>query len=365
MIVSEEEHNREETQRKRLNEAHKDKKKGILLLFIRTYQGYLWWYLFILTVFLFVSFLYHELLAPIGYAVLILSFTGVLLSIRGYVRFAKRIREIYFIIGQDHIEPDMLPVPHNVLENCYQEMIRNLIKQQKEILRQEENERIARDDYYTMWVHQIKTPISAMDLLLQDSLGNLSEEKIHQKNVLMRQELFKTEQYAEMVLQYLRMEQMEKDLSIQEIKVKDMVHGVLKKYSSLFIYKKLSLTTEELNRTVYTDEKWCSFLLEQILSNAIKYSAEQGRIEIYSPVEGLLVVKDYGIGIRKEDLPRIFERGFTGYNGRMYKKATGLGLYMCKQIADKLSIRISIESEVSAGTKVMIEFPAKMMEMFS
>ena len=171
-----------------------------------------------------------------------------------------------------------------------------------------------------------------------------------------RQELFKIESYVEMALNYLRFEEMSNDLVLERNSLEQLVRQVVKKYAAIFIYNHISIQLEHLDYTVLTDEKWFCFALEQILSNALKYT-KQGSVKISAEesANGLKVsVKDTGIGIRSEDLPRIFEKGFTGYNGRMDKKASGLGLYLCKGVCEKLGHGISVASKEGEGTTVMI-----------
>lgn len=203
------------------------------------------------------------------------------------------------------------------------------------------------EDFFALWAHQIKTPIAALTVLLQDEEPDIAAS---------RQELLKIEGYVEMALGYTRYENMGNDLVLESQPLDQLVKNVVKKYSTMFIYKHLSVQLDHLEYHVLTDEKWFSFVLEQLLSNALKYTTKGG-IHIYGEEDsdGLhVVVQDTGIGIREEDLPRVFEKGFTGYNGRVDQKASGLGLYLCKGICTKLGHRLSIESELEKGTCVMI-----------
>ena len=200
----------------------------------------------------------------------------------------------------------------------------------------------------TLWVHQIKTPIAGLRLLIQS--GDLSPR-------LLSMQILRIEQYVDMMMYYVKMGHMNQDLKIGHYKIGDIVNGVVKKQSLFFIHKKISLNLEELDEEIVTDEKWTSFIIEQILSNALKYTKE-GSIRIY--MKGYtLYIEDTGIGIKKEDLPRVFEKGFTGTNGRIDKKASGLGLYLVKNICDTLGYPIHIESEVNKGTTVSICFEKK------
>ena len=204
-----------------------------------------------------------------------------------------------------------------------------------------------KQDFFALWAHQIKTPIAALNLLLQ-------EEK--QDTAVCRQELFKIENYVEMALNYLRFEEMSNDLVLERNSLEQLVRQVVKKYAAIFIYNHISIRLEHLDYTVLTDEKWFCFVLEQILSNALKYT-KQGSVSISAEEteNGLQIfVKDTGIGIKSEDLPRIFEKGFTGYNGRMDKKASGLGLYLCKGVCEKLGHEIRVASKEGEGTTVIL-----------
>ena len=199
-----------------------------------------------------------------------------------------------------------------------------------------------------MWVHQIKTPIAAMDMLLQAE-SDLDRSQLSQQ-------LFRIREYAEMVLTYLRMEDMGADLDLHRYDLDEIVKAAVKKYSRIFIHRHLTLGYEPLATRVLTDSKWLQFVIEQVLSNALKYT-RQGGVSIYldAGYPCRLVIEDTGIGIRAEDLPRVFERGFTGLNGRVDKNATGIGLYLCQRIMKKLSHDIGIESEEGKGTRVWMD----------
>ena len=207
-------------------------------------------------------------------------------------------------------------------------------------------------DYYTLWAHQIKTPIAASSLLV----GEIEDKKV--KNQL-EQELFKIESYVNIVLQYLRLESFHEDLVLKKENLQDLVKEIVKKYAIFFIQKGLSLNLHDLDRTIITDKKWFVVILEQVLSNSLKYTS-QGGIEIYFQ-EDTLYIKDSGLGIQDADLLRVFERGFSGYNGRLTQQSSGLGLYLSKKIADELGHQISIASQVGQGTTVMISFSEKKM----
>ena len=202
-------------------------------------------------------------------------------------------------------------------------------------------------DYYSMWVHQIKTPIAAMNFLLDN-------EEVDQK--ILQQELFKIERYVEMVLTYIRLDSTSSDYVITKINLDEVVKDSVKKYATIFINKKIKLNFVSHETMIISDKKWLSFAIEQILGNSVKYSNTGGEITIET-CENKLIVEDNGMGIKEEDLPRIFEKGFTGFNGRYEKKSSGLGLYLCKKTLDKLGHHIEISSKVGEGTRVEITFP--------
>lgn len=202
-------------------------------------------------------------------------------------------------------------------------------------------------DYYTLWAHQIKTPIAASSLLVGDLTDQTAKKQLEQ-------EIFKIESYVNLVLQYLRLESFHEDLVLHKERLDDLVKEMVKKYAIFFIQKGLSLDLHDLDREVLTDKKWFLVILEQILSNSLKYT-QQGGIEIYCQ-DQTLYIKDTGLGIQNADILRVFERGFSGYNGRLTQQSSGLGLYLSKKIADQLGHDIAIESQVGQGTTVKITF---------
>ena len=205
-------------------------------------------------------------------------------------------------------------------------------------------------DYYTLWVHQIKTPIAASQLLVQD----VTDRNIRS---LLEQEIFKIDAYTHLVLQYLRLENFHDDLQLKQVALEQLVKEVVRKYSLFFIQKGLTINLDDLDVKVISDEKWLLVIIEQILSNSLKYT-KSGGIEIYFK-DNTLYLKDSGIGIKDSDILRVFERGFSGYNGRLTQQSSGLGLYLSKKIADQLGHDISISSQVGQGTTVSIHFQKK------
>ena len=266
-------------------------------------------------------------------------------AVLSFVRFwrkhkiLRKMEEAIFVTAED------LPETTTLIEEDYQHLIQRLVRENRQ--RQAAADSMLEDltSYYTLWVHQIKTPIAAMDLLLQAGPDRATEMEI---------ELQKIAQYVDMVLQYLRLDSTAKDLVLQRCQLDAVVRQTVRKYAKLFILKKIQLVFQETKWEVLSDEKWLCFLLEQLLSNALKYTPEGGKISIFLEGETNLVIADTGIGIAPEDLPRVFEKGFTGNNGRMDKKATGIGLYLCRRVTNLLGHTISIVSEPGVGTQVRL-----------
>lgn len=293
---------------------------------------------------------YEGAVRNISYAAALIAFFGGLYGILDYSRYRKKCL-LLLALERAEDRSGALPERSSFMESLYQEMICAAEKEKYGLVSEYDAKKRDMADYYTMWTHQIKTPIAALRLLVQKEQQELEE-------------LFKIEQYAEMALHYARLDSLSSDLLIKEQDICAIIRQAVKKYAVLFIGSGLGFTFEEFSARAVTDEKWLTFVIEQILSNAIKYTPH-GKIRIYGldrqgqetkERASFIVIEDDGIGIRKEDLPRIFERGFTGYNGRLDKKSTGIGLYLCRQILDRLSHTIWVESEIGKGTKVILGF---------
>lgn len=257
---------------------------------------------------------------------------------------------VFFVRRHESILSDELPAPKNRLEEDYQLIIEKLNEEAKMAGQKASAKYTDMVEYYTVWAHQIKTPIAAMRL-------NLQSEDSESARKLMG-DLNRIEAYVEMVLTFLRLDSDSTDYLIKEYDLDEIIKPAIRKFSREFILKKLKLEYEPVNFKTITDSKWLSFIIEQIISNAVKYTSE-GFVRIYMNEPGVLCIEDTGIGIGKEDLPRIFENGYTGFNGREDKRASGIGLYLCKRIADNLGHKLAAESEVGKGTKLIIDLRSK------
>ena len=282
----------------------------------------------------------------VRYALLLCAVLAGCAAVLNAVRAARRRGKLRQVLAQLPHSIDGLPKSADALERDYQTAVRTLHEAYTGLDAQAGQSRIDMVDYYTLWAHQIKIPIAAMRLLLQS--GD------HPQNRELAAELFKIEQYADMVLQYLRLESESTDFVFARYDLDSIVRRAVRKYAPLFIRSRVALDYAPLSCTVLTDEKWLCFVIEQLLSNALKYTPA-GTVAISLEGEATLVVADTGIGIAPEDLPRIFEKGFTGYNGRSDRKSTGIGLYLCRRILQKLGHGIDVQSEPGRGTCVRID----------
>ena len=293
--------------------------------------------------------LYGLPLESVGYAFVLCFALGLVLFAVGYVQFLRRHRELERLLVQVRERVLPLPPPRGLLEEDYQVLCQALASERAALALEDRNRIQDMTDYYTLWAHQIKTPIAAMRLLLQE-----------EPRPELEGELLKIEQYVEMVLGYLRLGSGTTDYVFRSCELDALIRQSVRKYARLFILKKISLDFRETGKTVLTDEKWLSFVIEQLLSNAVKYTPEGGCVRIYGDGE-TLVITDSGIGIQPEDLPRVFEKGFTGFNGREDKKSTGIGLYLCRQVLDRLNHGISISSRPGQGTLVRLDLSRQLL----
>ena len=280
-----------------------------------------------------------------GYTALLSTALALLLALPDLRRFALRHRQLSDALKSIRVSDEQLPPPENLIEEDYRQLIRALGEEKQRQASAMDLRMSDMQDYFTLWAHQIKTPIAAMRLILQTKPENSAGE--------IEGELFRVEQYVEMVLNYLRLDSDSTDFVFRTCALDDIIRQCVRKYAKQFIRKRIRLEYEGTALQVLTDEKWLCFVIEQILSNALKYTSA-GSIRIFTQGE-TLVIADTGMGIAPEDLPRVFEKGYTGYNGRTDKKATGIGLYLCKRILNRLGHEISISAQVGKGTRVSID----------
>ena len=230
-----------------------------------------------------------------------------------------------------------------------------LLNENKNLKSEMLNQKDDLNAYFLMWLHQIKTPMTVSKLLLEKP-----DETINTK---LKMQLMYIEQYINMAMNYLKMIDYSTDMDITQVNLDDIIKNLLKKYSLLFIHNHISLEYQSNLTYVVSDGQWLTILIEQILSNALKYT-ENGKIAIqYLEDKHALEIRDTGIGIRSEDIPKIFDRGYSGFNGRMNEKSSGLGLYLARKISERLNIQIEVESKLSKGSVFRLVFPTNLTKM--
>ena len=304
-------------------------------------------------VFAWVLTLYQLPAEAAGYGGLLCLIILLTAGLMDFFRWRRKVLFLESLRGQAALLISLVPEPGDLGEAAYRELLLELDEDRRTAVSALDARMRESVDYYTMWVHQIKTPISAMRLILQEDES--------ERGRALGAELFRVERYVELVLSYLRLGGTSTDYVIRQVDVDNVLRQAARKYAPLFIRGKVSLELNETGLRALSDEKWLQLVVEQVLSNAVKY-APGGHVKVWSEGERLFI-QDDGAGIAAEDLPRIFERGFTGYNGRMDKRATGIGLYLSQEICRKLGHTITVESELGKGTRVTVGLARPYLEV--
>lgn len=299
--------------------------------------------------------LYSLPLDAVLYPIAICCVFALVILLLGFYFYREQHKQLQELGHRVKVSLEPLHHPKTLLEKEYQEYLLSLFYEKKTIENQMQNRYTDLIEYYTVWAHQIKTPIASMHLSLQEVDSAFSRE--------LTEELQQIEQYVEMVLCYLRLDSAATDYVIQKQDLDILIRQAIRKFASQFIRRKIKLEYEPCSFTVLTDEKWLLFVLEQIISNAIKYSRDGGTVYITMDEPGILCIGDSGIGIAPEDLPRIFEKGYTGYNGRSNKKASGIGLYLCRRICTNLRHGITAKSALGRGTVISLDLNRNELEL--
>lgn len=321
----------------------------LFLKFLLQYKKNAVIFLLFSAIFSVVFFLYQTSVEAVIYASILCIVIAALVVCINFIRFRKKHKLLKTVYENLPLMTENIPADKELLwEDLY-----NIIKKLSEINTENINhlKNVQQDsiDYFSVWVHQIKTPIAAMNMILQSEDTETNHELLS--------ELFKIEQYAQMALCYIRLDSQTTDYVIGKYDIDKIVKKAIHSYAPLFIRRKIKLEYQPVSGKVLTDEKWLLFIIEQILSNSVKYTPS-GFVKI-SYSNCVLSISDTGIGISSEDLPRVFEKGYTGLSGRTDKKSTGLGLYLCKKIADNLGIKLYVSSEIGKGTKFSIDLNTK------
>lgn len=291
--------------------------------------------------------LYHLPVEAVLYPAAIVAFIGLVFLIADGLHTRAKCRELEQMAKMTAEMAAELPETDTLPENAWSHLtasFRDELIRAKASARGDYQEMV---DYYTVWAHQIKTPIASMKLTLQNENTELSRQ--------LRSDLLHTQQYVDMVLAFLRLGADSTDYVFRSVSLDQIIRPSIRKFAPEFIQRRLSLHYDPVSAAQITDEKWMAFVLEQLLSNALKYTREGG-ITIRMADEKTLCIEDTGIGIAPEDLPRVFDKGYTGYNGRTDQNSSGLGLYLCKRICERLNVNIGITSRPGKGTRVTLHF---------
>lgn len=249
-----------------------------------------------------------------------------------------------------------LPEPKTHKQYLYNQLFRNIYQQQNDKIEKLHKNKKENFEYITSWVHEVKTPIAASRLIIENSIGKPQEEILNS----LEEELDRIETKVEQVLYYSRIDAFSKDYLISEINLEKALKEIVKKHAKVFINKRIKVEMENVDIDVSTDKKWLLYIIDQILTNSLKYTDKGGKIKISTEKnkkEKRLIIEDSGIGIKPEDIGRIFEKGFTGYTGRENYRSTGMGLYLAKRLARKLGHDISVESLYGEYTRMTLHFP--------
>lgn len=318
----------------------------LLLSYIRQRQKGLIAFALFCAVFAASFILYHLPVRAIIYPALLCILLGAVFVIWDFSHAKQKHQMLSEIQNLTAATLDTLPEIRGMDDEDYQDVIRML---QNEVIDSSDLASARYQElveYYTVWVHQIKTPITSMRLSLEKEDTALSRK--------LSSDLFQIEQYVEMVLVYLRMDASTSDYVFRKYALDEIIQQSITKFASEFIARRIHLNYIPTGEIVVTDDKWFSFVIEQLLSNALKYTREGG-IKIYLREPKMLCIEDTGIGIAPGDLPRVFEKGYTGYNGRADKRASGIGLFLCRRVCEGLGIDIRITSELDKGTTVLLD----------
>ncbi len=332
---------------------------SILADYWRSRRGFFVFWLLNISVFVGLGNLYKGISRDyLVYATQLCGFLLFLATLVDFWMYKRKVEQYSRLSAKDPEVVHKLPKDgKNLWETKLCEMVEELEGSMQQLISEKDSQQQEMMEFYTLWVHQIKTPIAATQLLLD------TEEFSVKKDIKMQ--MFYIEQYVETALQVSRMHQISTDYILKEYDVEEVAKKAVRKYAKLFIMKQIQMDFQPFTYKTVTDAKWLQFVLEQILSNAIKYT-KTGTVRIYMDTDSngdYLAIEDTGLGIEPEDLPRVFEKGYTGYNGRKDKKSTGIGLYLCREILQKLGHEIVLESTVGVGTKVKLYLKRKPVEV--
>ena len=296
------------------------------------------------------------IIAQIYIAIIIILVVGISIFVeyKNKQHFYNQLKTNMDELNEKYLISEIIKTPNFIEGKILKETIQDTGKSMLENVNYYKNIQEEYKEYIELWIHEVKIPIAASKMIIENNKNSVTKS--------IDEELDKVENYIEQALFYARSNAVEKDYIINKTNLKEIVSGSILKNKTTLLNEKVALELKDIEQEVYTDSKWATFIINQIIQNAIKYSKKENKkIEIYSKTKNdkvLLYIKDNGIGIKKGEITRVFERGFTGENGRIVgQKSTGIGLYLCKKLCDKLGLGIELNSEKDIGTEVRIIFP--------
>ncbi len=296
------------------------------------------------------------IIAQIYIAIIIILVVGISIFVeyKNKQHFYNQLKANMDELNEKYLISEIIKTPNFIEGKILKETIQDTGKSMLENVNYYKNIQEEYKEYIELWIHEVKIPIAASKMIIENNKNAITKS--------IDEELDKVENYIEQALFYARSNAVEKDYIINKTNLKEIVSGSILKNKTTLLNEKVALELKDIEQEVYTDSKWATFIINQIIQNAIKYSKKENKkIEIYSKTKNdkvILYIKDNGIGIKKGEITRVFERGFTGENGRIVgQKSTGIGLYLCKKLCDKLGLGIELNSEKDIGTEVRIIFP--------
>lgn len=251
-------------------------------------------------------------------------------------------------LEEKYLIAEIIPIPEQADQQVFYKLLTIAEKSMLEQIGKVNRERTEYREYIEQWIHEVKTPITAIKLLCENNRSSLTRDLLA--------ELEKINRFTEQALYFARSEHTEKDYSIREIQLNNVIHEAIADNKYILRQNYVAITVDSKENSVYTDDKWVRFILNQIINNAIKYRTKHPKLHFSTEKREnrlLLSIWDNGIGITEPDLPRIFEKGFTGQNGRIVQSSTGIGLYLCKRLCDKLGIGLAAYSDENGTTFVL------------
>ncbi|CDG00625.1 Putative Sensor histidine kinase [Clostridium chauvoei JF4335] len=275
-------------------------------------------------------------------------------------RYYDEVISVLNNLEKKYLLPEVINKPNFLEGKIVCDILREVSRDMNEQVKYYRDKENDYREYIETWVHEIKTPIASTRLIIDNNENPITNR--------IKTQINRVEGFIEQILYYSRSNDVSKDYIINSFELNKAITSVIKRNSRDFISRKIKLNLNSLDKIVYSDIKWVEFIINQVISNAIKYSRDkEPKISIYSTKENnsvALIIEDNGVGIIDRDLNRVFDKGFTGENGRIFGKSTGIGLYLCKNLCDKLGLGLELKSQIGEGTKVKIIFPEGRLTSF-